>query len=250
MFSLTSSEPCDLQVQSLLLCSLRRRYCTPPKSGALAHRQCCVPPLWSMCHDIVNTPQRAPSESTVLIVAGWDKFYPKGKGRRPDGAKRSAGAAPLFDCLTVSSTSILCMHLQRSVATSQTNGLHSAEPSNKGGEKDSSLGETLQGGSLGQSLLFAAFVTLGLGLLNMSRSDSQVLLLASMQTRLGCQSREEARCMSSRLPLSVVLWLQRQCHNEYHLPIHCHRRSASSSSETSCWPRALWTSWRFPTSRW
>jgi hypothetical protein len=44
------------------------------------------------------------------------------------------------------------------------------------GEKDSSLGETLQGGSLGQSLLFAAFVTLGLGLLNLSRSDSQVRL--------------------------------------------------------------------------
>lgn len=49
-----------------------------------------------------------------------------------------------------------------------------AAESSKPGDKDSSLGEVLQGGSLGQSLLFAAFVTLGLGLLNLSRSDSQV----------------------------------------------------------------------------
>jgi FtsH Extracellular len=54
--------------------------------------------------------------------------------------------------------------------------------SSKSGDKDSSLGEALQGGSLGQSLLFAAFVTLGLGLLNLSRSDSQVAAFCMMST--------------------------------------------------------------------
>ncbi len=57
--------------------------------------------------------------------------------------------------------------------------LNAAE--SKTSEKDSSLGETLQGGSLGQSLLFAAFLTLGVGLLNLSRSDSQVQMLLSIR---------------------------------------------------------------------
>ena len=110
-----------------------------------------------------------------VVSAGWERFYPKGKGRRPNG-KQGSG---VFHSLGVQVVWQQWQHYMLLV-TEPASRIGAAE-SSKSGDKDSSLGEVLQGGSLGQSLLFAAFVTLGLGLLNLSRSDSQVSALFQCQ---------------------------------------------------------------------
>lgn len=92
---------------------------------------------------------REPNAYMRLLVAphgsshgvGWEKFYPKGKGRRQ---------------------------------TDGTKGSGDGKGSGASSRQEGSLGEALQGGSVGQSLLLLATGVFALALYSMGRGENQV----------------------------------------------------------------------------
>lgn len=70
------------QMESLLPRVLLRRFCTPPKQGV----QTCAHTVMS-----IHALHAAGAHMLAELSAGWEKFYPKGKGRRPSGKAGASG---------------------------------------------------------------------------------------------------------------------------------------------------------------
>ena len=108
---------------SLLLCLQPAHACIHLRELSSARQRLLATPH-GFCHD-----------------AGWEKFYPKGKGRRQ---------------------------------TDGTKGSGDGKGSGANSRQDGSLGEALQGGSVGQSLLLLATGLFALALYSMGRGENQV----------------------------------------------------------------------------